>query len=163
MELHELALNIFKNKYGFEHPEVAETFELTGVTYIGMEEIEDRAIPYLMESVKIRKKTQGETHSALATTYNNIGQAYFKAGKLEHTVKYFELSSDILISNFGSNNTKVAISKSNIGYVYYAQKNFVKSHECLKEAYEIMCEELGKENPQATKILNDMKNIATKL
>ena len=163
LELHELALNIFKNKYGFEHPEVAETFELTGVTYIGMEEIEDRAIPYLMESVKIRKKTQGETHSALATTYNNIGQAYFKAGKLEHTVKYFELSSDILISNFGSNNTKVAISKSNIGYVYYAQKNFVKSHECLKEAYEIMCEELGKENPQATKILNDMNNVATKL
>ena len=24
-----------------------------------------------------------------------------------------------------------------------AQKNFVKSHECLKEAYETMCEELG--------------------
>ena len=61
LALHELALNIFKNKYGFEHPEVAETFELIGVTYIGMEEIEDRAIPYLMESVKIRKKTQGET------------------------------------------------------------------------------------------------------
>ena len=47
--------------------------------------------------------------------------------------------------------------------MYYAQKNFVKAHEFLKEAYEIMCEELGKEYPQATKILNDMKNIATKL
>ena len=53
----------FKNKYGFEHPEVAESFELTGVTYIGMEEIEDRAIPYLMESVKIRKKTNKKRKS----------------------------------------------------------------------------------------------------
>lgn len=47
--------------------------------------------------------------------------------------------------------------------MYYVQKNFVKSHEYLKEAYEIICEELGEEDPQATSILNDMKAVATKL
>ena len=164
LEYHNLALNIYKNRYGFLHPDVAETFLLFGIVYLHIDgEIKEKAIPYFMKSLKIHKKTQGEKHADIATIYNYIGQAYLKLGSLDYAMNYFELAHDVLILNFGKEHSKVGTSKNNLGCLYYNQQQYTKSYEYLNEAYEIMCKELGQEHVSAKNVLKVLQVVKKKL
>ena len=86
---YEKYLAIILKKLGFNHPDVATSYNNLGGVYYSKGNY-DRAIEYYEKSLVIRLEKLDSNHPDLATSYNNLGGAYYFKKQYEKSLEYFK-------------------------------------------------------------------------
>jgi tetratricopeptide (TPR) repeat protein len=95
------------------------------------------AITYYEKSLKIRQKTLPANHPHLATSYNNIGEAYRKMGEYSKALSSHEKALEIRQKTLPANHRDLATSYNNIGLLYYNIGEYSKALSSHEKALEI--------------------------
>ncbi|ETO35921.1 hypothetical protein RFI_01140 [Reticulomyxa filosa] len=91
IEYYEKDLKISLSELGYDHPDVATSYNNLGNVYQNKGEY-DKAIEYNEKSLKIRLDKLGHDHPAVATLYNNVGIVYSNKGEYNKAIEYHEKS-----------------------------------------------------------------------
>ncbi|MGD0756681.1 MAG: CHAT domain-containing tetratricopeptide repeat protein, partial [Bacteroidales bacterium] len=99
------------------------------------------------KSLQIRKETLGEKHPEVATSYNNIGNAYYDKGEYDKALEYHFKSFQLLKEILGEKHPLVADSYNSIGLVYNRKGEYDMALEYHFKALQIYKEILGEKHP----------------
>ncbi|CAG5082323.1 tetratricopeptide repeat protein [Parvicella tangerina] len=108
-----------------------------------------QALPYLYESLSIRKELNDQ--EGIAISYNNIGNIYKYQGDYANAIEHYHNS--LKIKEKRGDKKGMASSYTNIGIIYYFQKDFDKALSYHQKCYEIE-KEIGNENGEAMALHN---------
>ena len=61
----------------------------------------DKALEFYGKAMAISVKTLGDNHPSVATTYNNIGNTYYKMDNVEQALDFYGKALAIYRSTFG--------------------------------------------------------------
>ena len=86
----ELAISIFKDRYGISHPFITEAQEVKGKIYNHLGEFgkEEKIWTGIINS-----NVHPENHPALATTYYNFAHYYLRQGEFAKAIEQLETST----------------------------------------------------------------------
>ncbi len=149
------ALELAKEKYGENHPDVATSYNNIGAVYKDLGEYE-KALEYLQKASKIRLQVLGENHPDVALSYNNIGAAYKDLGEYEKALEYYQKSLKIRPQVLGENHPDVAQSYNNIGAVYKDLGEYEKALEYYQKSLKIRLQVLGENHPDVALSYNNI-------
>ena len=108
------------------------------------------------QSLKIYLTIFGESHPAVATSYNNIGTVYDSQGDYVKALEMYQQSLKIRLAIFGENHPDVATSYNNIGFVYYSQGDYVKALEMYQQSLKINLAIFGETHPAVSRSYNNI-------
>jgi tetratricopeptide (TPR) repeat protein len=81
------------------------------------EEYKEKALEYFNKSLKIKPEVYGERNPDTATSYNNIGEVYYRLGEYEKALEYYNKAKKILLNFVDENHPNIKIMNDNIEYV----------------------------------------------
>ena len=93
----------------------------------------ERAKNFHFKTLKLRRKTQGECHPAVGSTYNNIGLLYNEMGSPEQALVYFKKGLDVKINSKAVLNS-VMYSMNNVANQLCMRRKFDKAEAMLQDA-----------------------------
>ena len=130
------ALDIQKNIYGNNHPDIAICYNNIGTTKYELGEY-DAAIEYFEKALKIQEIIHGDNSPNRATTYQNIGcinciQKDYNAA-LTNTAK----ALSIFLSIYEYNHPDIATCYNNMGGIHSEMKNYDIALVNYKKALDI--------------------------
>ena len=86
---------------------------------------------------KIREKIFHEDHPDIATSFNNIGSAYYSLGDYSKTLEYNQKSQQILEKIFQEDHPSMALVYNNIGMACVSLGDYNKSLEYYQKSLQI--------------------------
>ena len=95
----------------------------------------------------------------VASSYGYIGRTYFRQGKLNEALKYYNNGLDIRLNKLGKDHPHVATSYGNIGSVYAEQGNKDKALKYFNKALDIYLDKLGKDHPLVASSYNNIGSM----
>lgn len=126
---HYKALNIY-TKISLLNENVADIYNNIGLVYYDManSNIEstnnlEKALEYLVLSLKINKTILYPIHPDIATTYHNIGLVYHKKGLYTYALTNFKKAYNIRIKCLQKNHADILTTFFQAGLSYYKLKN----------------------------------------
>ncbi|MBV6343345.1 tetratricopeptide repeat protein [Candidatus Magnetobacterium casense] len=69
-------------------------------------------------SLAISLEIYGERHPSVATSYNNIGEAWRALGDPKQAIAFYEKSLAIFLEVYGERHPSLATTYNNLAYVY---------------------------------------------
>ena len=156
--IHEKIVELTEALYGLESEELA------AAVFAEAEELKfqakySQALENYEKSLKILLEIFGESHSNVATIYNNIGTVYFYQGDYARALENYELSLEITMEIFGENHSDVATIYNNIGLVYSNLGDYVKALENNEKALKIELEIFGERHPSVATSYNNIGTV----
>ena len=151
------ALGVGLEKFGKNHVDVAESYNIIGVVYGNMGDY-DRTVEYLLKSLSVRLALFGEEHPKVAGSYNNIGMLYQVRGDYDRALEYHQKSLSIRLSLLDKGHPDVAASYVNIGNVYYGRGDYDRAIEYYQENLTINLRSFGEEHPNVAGIYSHIGN-----
>jgi tetratricopeptide (TPR) repeat protein len=116
----------------------------------------NKALEYHEKSLEIRKKTVGENHLDVASSYNSIAFLWHSKGDFDLALEYSEKSLEIKLETIGDNHTAVAISFNNIGIIWNSKGNNVKALEYFNKSLEIIIKKVGENHSDVAASYNNI-------
>lgn len=95
LHYYEMALNMRKELYDYEHPDIAYSYSNIAGVYDHMEDY-DKAIAYYQKSIDVLKKSKGSKHQDVGLMYNNIAATYYNMDELETSLSNFNQALEIM-------------------------------------------------------------------
>jgi len=141
------ALSVGLQKFGNNHVDVAQSYNIIGVVYGSMGDY-DRTVEYFLKSLSIRLGLFGEEHPLVAGSYNNIGVLYQVKGDYDQALEYQQKSLSIKLRLLDNEHPDVAASYNNIGNVYYGKGDYDRALEYYQEGLTINLRLFGEEHPE---------------
>ncbi len=126
---------------------------LSKAAWMSMYLIKKEALDLLEKKLAI-EKNKLKNEEKTADTYNTIGQLYYKLGKYEKALEFYNKALDILdikLKTIGEIHSDTAITILNIGTVYYQKKQYEHAYENIEKAINIFKQTLPADHP---KIIN---------
>lgn len=96
---------------------------------------------------EMARRVAGEDHPMLAVCRENLGNVYFRQGKLDETARNLELVLAMRRRALGDDSEPVARTLTNMGIVYGRLGKFEEAEAKYREAIPRLTEHLGEENP----------------
>ena len=124
------------------------------------------AVPFFIEQLQIEKVFLGQDNPTLATTHNNIGQAYQKQHKYHQALTYFQQAFTLLKSNHSNNSdyhSLYAVTMYNIGINQYQTGSHDQSLTNLQKAIQHQKLALGEYHPDIADMLANVGSIQLEL
>lgn len=122
--------------YKTDNLELANTYNVLGVIYRGLGQIQE-GLKYLLEALKIRQKIHSGDHPDIAESLFNLGRIYRQLGDRETGLKYSQMSLNMNKRLYPNNHYETAYSLKMIGLCYIDLGDFEKSLEYFKEGLNI--------------------------
>jgi tetratricopeptide (TPR) repeat protein len=158
LEYHTRALDVFLERLGPRHPDVATSLGCIGGALDAKGE-HDKAVEYLTRALDIYVERFGPRHPEVAKSLNNIGNAL--DAKCEHSkaVEYYTHALDIRLERLGPRHPHVAGSLNNIGNSLRAKGEHDQAVEFYTRALDIRLERLGPRHPHVAGSLSNIGNV----
>ena len=116
----------------------------------------NEAISVYLRQIALSEELYGTEHSNTATSYNNIGLAYWNQGDYPQALEYHFKALSIREKVLGKEHSDTATSYNNIGAVYYAQGDYPQALEYYFKALSIREKVFGKEHPDTATSYNNI-------
>ncbi|SEC24335.1 CHAT domain-containing protein [Tenacibaculum sp. MAR_2009_124] len=137
-----IAVEIFMDIYGEDHPNVAGLYLNRGNIYYHQNSFSEAEIFY-KKSLRIHTKHLGETHPVLAHAYGNLGNIYRENEEYDKSLDYFDKAILIYSNSFGPMHPKLADFYNSIGLSYKELKKYTQASSNFKKALSIWETHLG--------------------
>ena len=142
LDCHCQALDIRIKNYGFEHPNVALSYDNIGLGYFYLGDYVS-ALKCIQKAEDVQKKALDSNNIALSTTYNNYGIIYSELGDYNKAIAYYEKAKSIVVAEYGERHPDVAMELLNIGTAYLNLGDYSKGLKYLFDALDINQTTLG--------------------
>ena len=119
----------------------------------------NKAKEVYLRQISLSEEIFGADHPSTATSYNNIGQVYYRQGAHDKALEYYLNALEIRERTLGKDHPDTAISYNNIGQVYYRQGAYEKALEYFMMALEIDEKALGKDYPSTATSYNNIGQV----
>lgn len=137
---HKKAMSIFKTETVENKNLIAWTYNCFGIAELRLDHVEP-SINYHMKALGLYDLSKPSDY--LAYTYWDLGDAYRKKGDLEGSVNYHNMALAIRSSLYGEVSRDVAMSLSQLAYVYCDFGDFNKAIEYAEKALKMRIKLLG--------------------
>ena len=104
------------------------------------------ALQRAQQALKIAFQKYGEKHPDVATSYGNIGSAYYSLGRAQEAVEFHRKAGKIRLKIYGKKHPDVATSYGNIGLAYKFLGRTQEAVEFQQKALKIRLKIYGKEH-----------------
>jgi tetratricopeptide (TPR) repeat protein len=159
---HERALALRVERYGEEHPEVADSCNSVAEVHDDLGAY-DRALKLYEKSLTTRLKTLGEEHPSVATSYNNIAFVHDSMGAYDRALELYEKCLAIDLKTLGEEHPDVAISYNNIGAAHKALGAYDRALELYEKSLAIRLKTLGEDHPDVAASYNNIGKTLSKM
>jgi len=116
----------------------------------------DVAMENLSSAIEMYKRTVGETHLSVASTYHSLGYVYDAKDDQKMAMKCHRDGLSVRKILLGGNHVKIASSLDDVAGVYQKQQDHEKALKCLREALRIRKLNLGNDDMEIAKTLFGM-------
>lgn len=141
---------------------VASTANRMGDRWIAMRK-PGKAIPYLLRALAVFEE-KGITGAQLASTLNNLGQAYRFDGDVKAALRYFDRALSVATRDLSANHHFRASILVNLGDFALSRKKFDEAERYLRQALSIDELRLGNQDPaSAREIARDIARDLARL
>ncbi|MBQ6168075.1 MAG: DUF2225 domain-containing protein [Muribaculaceae bacterium] len=123
----------------------------------------EQAIDVYLRQIAMSEKLYGTDSKEIATSYNNIGLAYWDQGEYGKALEFHKKALDIDEKKLGKEHPDTATDYNNIGAVYKSQCEYDKALEFNFKALDIREKVLGKEHPQTATCYNNIGLVYKRL
>jgi tetratricopeptide (TPR) repeat protein len=158
IKFYQKALEIKKEMFSPNHPNLANTIIALGNVYYSMGEY-SKALSSQEKALEISQKSLPPNHPDLADSYNNIGSLHGQMGKYLKALPYFEKALKIRQQSLPSNHPDLAVSYNNIGNVYYKKGNYSKALSYYEKALAIKQQSLPPTHPDLGASYNNIGSV----
>ena len=145
-ESHELALAIWQQTLGPQHPDVATSYNNLATVLSDQGDLK-QAKEYHERALAIWQQTLGPQHPRVAKSYNNLAAVLRGQGDLKQAKEYHERALAIEQQTLGPQHLNVASSYSNLATVLRDQGDLKQAKEYHERALAIRQQTLGPEHP----------------
>ena len=118
-----------------------------------------QALEALQKSLKIKKTELDEHHSAIATSYNNLGGVYEAMGDYSQALSYHQKALAIWKKVLGENHPDTATSYNNIGGVYDSMGDYSQALSYYQKALAIRKKVLGENHHVTAASYNNIGSV----
>ena len=80
------------------------------------------------------KKKYGEYHKFLATSYSNLGSAYYAKGLYKMCIATFKKAFEIFLNEYGKYHETVATTYDDMGLAYSKQQEYKEAQLCHQQS-----------------------------
>ena len=156
------SLDMRKQLYGLEHPEVAASLANVGCIHSVMGDLET-AKEFFERSYALRNKIYGKEHPCVADSLNNLGILHSKMGLTIEAIQYLEKALEMRKKLFFHDHAVIADSYNNLALAYQYNGQFRKAKECFEEALRIRERVSGKEHALVATLLFNFSALYLRL
>ena len=153
---HRLAISLFVDALGDEHPEVATSFNNLGTVYAQQGKYE-LAMEQFRRAQAIREAVLSPGHPDVGNSLNNIGLVYEDLGDYDLALHHYRQAHDLWLAALGPDNRRVAVALNNIGGILFAQGELDGAYEHYLRVRTIREKLLG---PEHRRVVTIRENIA---
>lgn len=114
------------------------------------------ALEYYFMNLALSERSLNNEYHRTATSYNNIGNAYYKQGDYGKALEYYQKALALREKVLKTEHTDTAILYNNIGILYKEQGNYEKALEYYFKALAIREKILGTEHPDTANSYNNI-------
>jgi tetratricopeptide (TPR) repeat protein/DNA-binding XRE family transcriptional regulator len=157
--LHQLALAIREQMFGFDHPTVAESLNVLAVL-ARLQGDYEQAEAYHRQALAIREKALGPGHPVTALSLNNLGVLYRSQGKYEQAEPLLQGALSIREQSLGSDHPDTLTSSLNLAKLYLEQRKYEQAGQLLKQALVTSERVLGPGHPVIAQSLNLLARLS---
>ncbi|MEO9965482.1 MAG: CHAT domain-containing tetratricopeptide repeat protein [Reichenbachiella sp.] len=154
------ALNLRKDLYGQNHPEVADSYNNIGL--VNAEINSFAAVVYFNNALKIYQSIYDNNHPKIALVLNNLALQYDIQENYEQALENLQQVSEIWNNLYPEKHPSKAFAAFSIGEVYYHQQNFEKALEYQDQALEMYTDLYGPKHPEIANIYNRKADVYLK-
>jgi len=119
----------------------------------------DKALPYYVKVMKIRKKVLGEEHPDTAISYGNLAGLYRSKGEYDKAEPLYKKALEIYKKVLGEEHPSTATSYNNLAELYSSKGEYDKAEPLYKKALEIGEKVLGEEHPNTAISYNNLAEL----
>ena len=156
------SLDMRKQLYGHEHPEVVASLTNVGSIYSVMGDLQT-AKELFQRSHVLNEKIYGEEHPCVADSLNNLGVVNSKMGLAVEAIQYLDKALEMRKKLFFYDHAVIADSYNNLALAYQNNGQLDQAKECFKEALRIRQKISGKEHASVAGVLFNFSNLYLKL
>ncbi|CAF0980757.1 unnamed protein product [Didymodactylos carnosus] len=177
LEYHQQALQLYtklneardhREDIGVAHTHIGSNYHLMGNKQLALEYYNKAAeiqklpwritLEYLQKALKIEEDVvkRNQYHPSLATTYNNIGDTYFRMGDYNNALETLQHALKIRIKGTVSTHTDLAAIYHNLASVYNKTNCIQQALEMLEKALEIDTQALPENHPSLAMAHNNI-------
>ena len=144
----EKTLEMERQLYGPDHPEIALTLANTG-SILAQKGSPDLGLLYLYQALVYLKDGEQDSEADLRNIYREMGVAYSLNGNHDSSFHYFELEIALLEGSTRLNKVDLGKAYANLGQAFYTQKEYLKAALFLEKALNLQRKSLQNEfHPQ---------------
>jgi serine/threonine-protein kinase len=138
--------------YGRQHPEVADSLNVTGIL-MQIRGRREEAEAVFREAVEIRRKVLEPNHPLLALSLGNLGNILRDKGDLLAARRCFEEALAIRRRHWGNEHPRVASSLGQLSQIAMAEKRFDDAVRLTEEGVRISRKAYESGNPDLARVL----------
>ncbi|MEO9806174.1 MAG: CHAT domain-containing protein [Reichenbachiella sp.] len=146
------ALNIRKQLYGQNHPEVADSYNNIGLVNADVNSF--ASVIYFNNALKIYRSIYNNNHPKIALVLNNLALQYDTQEDYTQALDNLQQVSDIWENLYKDDHPSKAFAAFSIGNVYYHQKEYDKALTYQDLALEMYTRLYGSKHPEIANIYN---------
>ena len=150
------ALEIRKEIFGADHPDVAECLNGLGMLARARGDYGEAERLY-REALDLRRAALGDTHLSVAETMNNLGVLLKKKGELSQAETLLREALEIRRTALGHQHEDVATTMSNLAAVLKHKHEFQEAESLYRDALQVFRAVL---DPKHLRIAGCMNNLA---
>ena len=143
---YEAAMEMRRELYGPDHPELASTATNLGSVWGSLGE-EAKALELHHESLRILGLYPEDSSLDRTTTYNNLAISLGTMGDLDQSLEYLLLGYELDKQKFGPDHPYIAIACNNIGYIYGRKGDFERALSFHQQSLSINTKTYGPNHP----------------
>ena len=117
------------------------------------------AMPFLKQSLAIRKEMYGTMHPNVAQCLNHLAGVHLAQGEYAEAESLYKESLAMRKKFFGSEHPTVAESLNNLGQLYYEQGQYAAAEQLYQQALAIYEKTLGHPHSEVATVLNNLANL----
>ncbi|MEM7350842.1 MAG: serine/threonine-protein kinase [Acidobacteriota bacterium] len=154
----EQSLEIRRQQFGPEHPEVAESLHNLAVVHHEAGEM-DLARRQYQEALTMRRKLLGDGHLAVAESLEDLGIHYWWAGEFDQAEPMLQQSLAIRRQVFGKDHREIATVLSNLGVLQQQIGDPAAAEPLIREALDMRRRIFTGDHPDVMKSLVDLASL----
>ena len=153
-----LALAIYEEHLGAEHPRTASTVSNLG-HYLMAQSRWTEARPLLDRALRIWEETLGPRHPCVAVGLNNLAQWHRAQGETRLAEPLYRRALATWEESLGRKHPDYAKGLINLGELFAMQQKHRGAEQLFKQALEISRNALGEDHPQTQRVLRRLVSL----
>ncbi|MEO0835771.1 MAG: tetratricopeptide repeat protein [Cyanobacteria bacterium J06642_3] len=154
----EQCLNVCRERFGEEHPDVAISLNNLALLYQDQGRYED-AEPLYTQALELRQQLLGDQHPYVAQSLNNLAALYYAQGRHEAAEPLYNQALELRQQLLGEQHPDIAQSLNNLAALYSDQKRYEDAESFYLQALELRQQLLGEQHPDVAISLNNLAGL----